>query len=305
MPVTRDALGAAAQGESARPAVATSLVQTQRLECASRAPVSGSLAGKRGFRGALGSASERPGCGRGNTQAEYLRAGGESGLVPSALPGAGPLFSAARGVIEPPSDFIMVTPGPTSPTSPTSPMSPAWSGSRDARNLRAPVKKSRRPRLRRKQPLQPLNTSPLPETLAFATCSSPPAPARRAQQPAARGCSPAPGAAQQLAQLDLQTFRDHGQSCYAFRKAREGRFHPRESLARQPQVRGAGGASSPPPLLFLSRALSFLLCPPSAAPLLVSELLPSLRSGRSEKRALKAGPPASFYRWKSGPGRPQ
>ncbi|XP_052514950.1 cyclin-O [Budorcas taxicolor] len=129
----------------------------------------------------------------------------------------------------------MVTPGPTSPTSPMSPA--AWAGSRDARNLRAPVKKSRRPRLRRKQPLQPLNTSPLPGDSGVCDLfESPSSGSDGADSPAARGCSPAPGAAQQLAQLDLQTFRDYGQSCYAFRKAREGRFHPRESLARQPQV---------------------------------------------------------------------
>uniref|UniRef100_G1QKK9 Cyclin-O n=1 Tax=Nomascus leucogenys TaxID=61853 RepID=G1QKK9_NOMLE len=53
---------------------------------------------------------------------------------------------------------------------------------------------------------------------------------------AARGGSPLPGLAHPLAQLDLQTFRDYGQSCYAFRKAQESHFHPREALARQPQV---------------------------------------------------------------------
>ncbi|XP_044537036.1 cyclin-O [Gracilinanus agilis] len=36
--------------------------------------------------------------------------------------------------------------------------------------------------------------------------------------------------------LDLQIFRDYGQSCYAFRKGLESQFHPRESLAQQPQV---------------------------------------------------------------------
>ena len=183
------------------------------------------------------------GCGRGNAQAEYL---GARRLRPGFLrtPGrAGPLSPQLGS----PSDFIMVTPGPTSPMSPA-----AWTGRRDARNLRAPVKKSRRPRLRRKQPLQPLNTSPLPGDSGVCDLfESPSSGSDGADSPAARGCSPAPGAAQQLAQLDLQTFRDYGQSCYAFRKAREDRFHPRESLARQPQVRRRRSqlsATAPPPL---------------------------------------------------------
>ncbi|CAK6444091.1 unnamed protein product [Pipistrellus nathusii] len=84
----------------------------------------------------------------------------------------------------------------------------------------APVKKPGRPRLRRKQPLRP---------------RSPPggsggSGSEGAGGPGARGPAPQP------AQLDLRTFRDYGQSCYAFRRAREGLFHAPEALARQPQV---------------------------------------------------------------------
>ncbi|XP_057565782.1 cyclin-O [Hippopotamus amphibius kiboko] len=126
----------------------------------------------------------------------------------------------------------MVTPCPTSPVSPA-----ARAGRRDAPNLGAPVKKSRRPRLRRKQPLQPLNPCPLPGDSGVCDLfESPSSGSDGADSPAARGCSPRPGPAQQRVQLDLQTFRDYGQSCYAFLKARESHFHPRESLARQPQV---------------------------------------------------------------------
>lgn len=220
------------------------------------------------------------GCGRGNAQAEYLGAGGESGLVSSALPGARVHLLRSPGVIERPSDFIMVTPGPTSPMSPA-----AWAGSRDARNLRAPVKKSRRPRLRRKQPLQPLNTSPLPGDSGVCDLfESPSSGSDGADSPAARGCSPAPGAAQQLAQLDLQTFRDYGQSCYAFRKAREGRFHPRESLARQPQVRRwRSQHSATAPLPFPGSFFSCSVRPPRRPGPRQPSSSPSLRSGRSEK----------------------
>ncbi|XP_022373664.1 cyclin-O [Enhydra lutris kenyoni] len=130
----------------------------------------------------------------------------------------------------------MVTPCPTSLVSPA-----ARAGKRDHdQNLRAPVKKSRRPRLRRKQPLQPLNPCPLPGDSGVCDLfESPSSGSDGADSPAASaalGCSPLPAPAQQFAQLDLQTFRDYGQSCYVFRKARESHFHPRESLARQPQV---------------------------------------------------------------------
>lgn len=132
----------------------------------------------------------------------------------------------------------MVTPCPSSPVSPA-----AQAGRRDDdQNLRAPVKKSRRPRLRRKQPLRPLARRPLPGDSGvcdlFESPSSGSDAADSPAAPAGRGCGPSPGpAAPQPGQLDLQTFRDYGQSCYAFRRARESYFHPRESLARQPQVR--------------------------------------------------------------------
>lgn len=131
----------------------------------------------------------------------------------------------------------MVTPCPSSLVSPA-----ARAGKRDNdQNLRAPVKKSRRPRLRRKQPLQPLQPCPLPGDSGVCDLfESPSSGSDGAESPAASaalGCSPLPPPAQEAVQLDLQTFRDYGRSCYVFRKARESHFHPRESLARQPQVR--------------------------------------------------------------------
>ncbi|XP_066109656.1 cyclin-O [Saccopteryx bilineata] len=121
----------------------------------------------------------------------------------------------------------MVTPCPVSPGSPAA---PAGRGDNDT-NLRAPVKKSRRPRLRRKQPLQPLSPCPLPGYSGVCDLFEyPSSGSDGADSPAATR------AVQQSVQLDLRTFRDYGQSCYAFRKARESHFHAREALARQPQV---------------------------------------------------------------------
>ncbi|XP_042546654.1 cyclin-O [Dipodomys spectabilis] len=127
----------------------------------------------------------------------------------------------------------MVTPSPASPA--------ARVGTRDSsHHLRAPVKKSRRPRLRRKLPLQPLLPRPLPGDSGVGDLSeSPSSGSDGADSPGASatwGCSPLPGPAQSWTPLDLQTFRDYGPSCYAFRRAQESRFHPRASLARQPQV---------------------------------------------------------------------
>ncbi|XP_054431272.1 cyclin-O [Pteronotus mesoamericanus] len=121
----------------------------------------------------------------------------------------------------------MVTPCPASPA--------ARAGTGDNNQyLRAPVKKSRRPRLRRKQPLQPLSPCRLPGDSGIGDLfESPGSGSDGAGSPAATGGR---GPAQQSLQLDLQTFRDYGQSCYAFRKARESHFHAREALARQPQV---------------------------------------------------------------------
>ncbi|KAM6222445.1 cyclin-O [Rhynchocyon petersi] len=130
----------------------------------------------------------------------------------------------------------MVTSCSTSPASPV-----ARAGRQDnEQNLRAPVKKSRRLRLRRKQPLQPLSLHPLPGDSGICDLyESPSSGSDGADSPAtsaARGSSPLPGPAQPWAQLDLLTFRDYGQSCYAFHKARESHFHPQEPLAQQPQV---------------------------------------------------------------------
>nr|XP_019598486.1 PREDICTED: cyclin-O isoform X2 [Rhinolophus sinicus] len=115
----------------------------------------------------------------------------------------------------------MVTPCPTSPVSPA-----ARARRRDNdQNLRAPVKKSRRPRLRRKQPLQLLDPSPLPGDSGvcdlFETPSSGSDGADSPAASAARGCRPLPGPAQQLVQLDLQTFRDYGSADRLFPPSRQ------------------------------------------------------------------------------------
>lgn len=138
----------------------------------------------------------------------------------------------------------MVTPCPASPA--------AGAGRGDkGRYPRAPVKKLGRPRPRRKQPLRP--RSPPGDSGVgdlFASPSSGSDGAGSPAAPRARGLAPQP------VQLDLRTFRDYGQSCYAFRKARESHFHAREALARQPQV-SVGGAlpPRPPPPVLPRRAL--------------------------------------------------
>ncbi|XP_038257952.1 cyclin-O [Dermochelys coriacea] len=73
--------------------------------------------------------------------------------------------------------------------------------------LRAPVKKSKCPSCPRELPLQG----------------------------GAAGLSP-PGSPEPAARLELQAFRDYGASWYRFRKGLEGKFHPREPLAQQPQL---------------------------------------------------------------------
>lgn len=141
----------------------------------------------------------------------------------------------------------MVTPCPASPVSPAA---RAGRGDND-QYLRAPVKKIRRPRLRRKQPLQPLSLCPLPGDSGVCDLfESPSSGSDGADSPVA---TRARGPAQRSEQLDLRTFRDYGQSCYAFHKARESHYHAREALARQPQV-SAG------------RAPAAALALPSAAP---------------------------------------
>lgn len=135
----------------------------------------------------------------------------------------------------------MVTPCPASPGSPA-----ARAGRGDSdQYLRAPVKKIRRPRLRRKQPLQPLSLCPLPGDSGVCDLfESPSSGSDGADSPVA---TRARGPAQRSEQLDLRTFRDYGQSCYAFHKARESHYHAREALARQPQV-SAGRAPAAPAL---------------------------------------------------------
>ncbi|XP_055459464.1 LOW QUALITY PROTEIN: cyclin-O [Psammomys obesus] len=127
----------------------------------------------------------------------------------------------------------MVTPCPASPA--------AGAGRRPGpQNLGAPVKKSRSPRLRRKEPLRPLNTCSLRGDSGvcdlFESPSSGSDGGDSPAAPAARECSSRLGSARPLTVLDLQIFRDYGQTCYDFRRAQESLFHPREALAQQPQV---------------------------------------------------------------------
>lgn len=123
------------------------------------------------------------------------------------------------------------------------PASPAAGAGRGDRNRypRAPVKKLGRPRPRRKQPLcprSPPGDSGVGDLFASPGSGSGSDGAGSPAAPRARG------PARQPVQLDLRTFRDYGQSCYAFRRARESHFHAREALARQPQV-SVGGALHP------------------------------------------------------------
>nr|XP_003407966.1 LOW QUALITY PROTEIN: cyclin-O [Loxodonta africana] len=178
----------------------------------------------------------------------------------------------------------MVTSCSTSPASLASPAARAWRRDND-QNLRAPVKKSRRLRLRRKQPLQPLNSRPLPGDSGICDLfESPSSGSDGADSPtaAARGCSPLPGRAQPWAQLDLQTFRDYGQSCYDFHKARESHFHPRDSLAQQPQVRRW---LSPLPAAALPPRCSHLSCSVCSPPCPLSPLCPRRRQSSSRPRS--------------------
>ncbi|KAM9367364.1 cyclin-O [Phaethornis superciliosus] len=64
-------------------------------------------------------------------------------------------------------------------------------------------------------------------------CPQRPARCRRPRMGAAAGAGAA-GAGE--SRQDLQAFRDYGESWYLYRKGLESRFHPREPLARQPQV---------------------------------------------------------------------
>lgn len=198
----------------------------------------------------------------------------------------------------------MATPGPTSPTSPMSPA--AWSGSRDARNLRAPDEEPR-PRLRRKQPLQPLNTSPLPGDSWRLR------PVRVPQlRPGGRRYSAAAQALQPRAGCRPGSWRNSicRPSATMVRAAT-----PSARRGRPLPLRGSAGAAATrrrrrrrPALRhrsFLPGSFFPLLCPPSAAPW-PSPAQPFPPSARVGARKSFEGPghPASFYRWrKVGPGR--
>lgn len=78
--------------------------------------------------------------------------------------------------------------------------------------LRAPVKKSQAPPVKR-----------VPHRAAPRACEA---------------------AAAAMHPLELQTFRDYGRSWYRFRKELEGKFHPLDPLAQQPQVRLGRGMNA-------------------------------------------------------------
>uniref|UniRef100_A0A8C8R6B9 Cyclin O n=1 Tax=Pelusios castaneus TaxID=367368 RepID=A0A8C8R6B9_9SAUR len=71
-----------------------------------------------------------------------------------------------------------------------------------------------------------------PEERTRPLCRSLRAPVKKSRR---SGLSSA-GSAEPAARLELQAFRDYGASWYRFRKGLEGKFHPRDPLARQPQV---------------------------------------------------------------------
>ena len=190
----------------------------------------------------------------------------------------------------------MVTPCPASPGSPA-----AGAGRRDShQNLRAPVKKSRRPCLRRKKPLRPLNACSLPGDSGVCDLfESPSSSSDGADSPAvsaARDCSSLLNPAQPLTALDLQTFREYGQSCYDFRKAQENLFHPRESLARQPQVRRWQEPDPGPSRFCLSQASSlspWLLAALRTALVIAANYLPSVGAIGTFKDW-----PTDLFRWR-------
>ncbi|XP_043835167.1 cyclin-O [Dromiciops gliroides] len=141
-------------------------------------------------------------------------------------------------------------PTPSSPDSPIDRCEAPIS----SENPRAPVKKRKSPRYQRQQPLQlrrlprrlprpfsgdsgvcDLFESPSSNSSSSSSCGSGSNEThnlarrdRRSSQLAYPGLLSNP--------LDLQIFRDYGQSCYTFRKGLESQFHARESLAHQPQV---------------------------------------------------------------------
>ncbi|XP_055490275.1 cyclin-O [Leucoraja erinacea] len=99
----------------------------------------------------------------------------------------------------------------------------------DSAIARAPVKRARYPRYRKQGTVssgcdsgicadQSPSSSP-----SDATCSSP---ARRSSRSPHRLTTP----------LDWQLFTDYGENCYHFKRESEEKFHPRNCLARQPQV---------------------------------------------------------------------
>ncbi|XP_074144543.1 cyclin-O isoform X2 [Sminthopsis crassicaudata] len=144
-------------------------------------------------------------------------------------------------------------PTPPSPDSPLERLEAPIS----SENPRAPVKKRKSPRYRRQQSLQlqqlpsppprpfssdsdvyDLFESPSSSSSSSSSCSCCGSGSNDTQSPALRAprCSQPAYSGLLSSQLDMQIFQDYGKSCYAFRKALESRFHPRECLAQQPQV---------------------------------------------------------------------
>ncbi|XP_068952110.1 cyclin-O [Petaurus breviceps papuanus] len=137
------------------------------------------------------------------------------------------------------------------PSSPDSPID-RCEAPISSENPRAPVKKRKSPRYQRQQPLHLRGLPrrlPRPFSGDSGVCDLFESPSSssgsgsdsgtkdthslarrdlRYSKPAYPGLLSSP--------LDLQIFRDYGQSCYAFRKGLESQFHTREALAQQPHV---------------------------------------------------------------------
>ncbi|XP_072353138.1 cyclin-O [Scyliorhinus torazame] len=99
----------------------------------------------------------------------------------------------------------------------------------DLASVRAPVKRHRSPRYRKLSPVSSrcdsgicVDRSPGP-SLSDTDCAS----------PFLGICGSSGGL---TAPLDLHIFREYGEKCYALNRESEKKFHPRNCLARQPQV---------------------------------------------------------------------
>ncbi|XP_067850622.1 LOW QUALITY PROTEIN: cyclin-O [Heptranchias perlo] len=96
-------------------------------------------------------------------------------------------------------------------------------------NTRAPVKRPKYPRYRKQSTVSSGCDSGI--CVDESPCSSPAD--TDCASPALRNSWSSPGL---TTQLDLQIFREYGEKCYDLKRESEKKFHPRNCLARQPQV---------------------------------------------------------------------